>query len=270
MTYRDTFLRSVSVLDTETTSMHPENADIVEIASAQYDGQHWQVKSMLLGAIGGIPPEASAKNHISNRMIEGKPTFAERLAEVKSVLNWTTSAFYVAHHCTYDQAVLDRAFVNANDHGSATLAIGQDWWICTNRLSKKLLNTSFNDMEYNLSFLRYKLDLPVDDELESHRAAADTMVCAILFVFLVDYALALELVTDDADLGKQLHKLCWGSRVIEKWPFGKNKGKLLSEIPTDYYIWALANMDSLKEGGKGFDTDLAASVTKELERRLSE
>jgi DNA polymerase III epsilon subunit-like protein len=270
MTHRDTFLRSVTVLDTETTNLYPDKAEIVEIAGASYDGQNWQVESRLFGAADGIPPEASAKNHISMRMIEGKPTFIEQLDEAKRIMGLMTSTFFVAHNCAYDQTVLDKAFVAAGDHGAATLAIGQNWWICTHRLSKKLLDVNFDDMEYNLSFLRYKLDLPVDDDMPSHRAGADTLVCAVLFEFLVDYALALDMVTDGPDLGAQIHALCWGPVAIDKWPFGKNKGKLLKDIPTDYYVWALDNMDSLKEGGDRFDPDLAASVARELERRLAE
>jgi DNA polymerase III epsilon subunit-like protein len=103
MTHRDTFLRSVTVLDTETTNLYPDKAEIVEIAGASYDGQNWQVESRLFGAADGIPPEASAKNHISMRMIEGKPTFIEQLDDAKRIMGLMTSTFFVAHNCAYDQ-----------------------------------------------------------------------------------------------------------------------------------------------------------------------
>jgi len=266
---RQSFLGSVTVIDTETTNLHPSKAEIVEIAGAQYDGQNWVVSNRLLGAQYGIPPEASAKNHISNRMIEGLPTFAQSTDICRQILGWEGSGMLVAHNCKYDQEVLAKAWIESGSIEDAEMSLNTSRWICTHRLSKQLLkDLDFPDMQYNLSFLRYKLDLPIPDELEAHRAGADALVCAVLFEFLVDYALATDQVIDGPDLGEQIHALCWRPIPIEVWPFGKHKGKPLSEIETDYYMWAMENMDSLNEEKSSFDPDLAASVAAELERRL--
>lgn len=104
--------------------------------------------------------------------------------------------------------------------------------------------------------------------MAAHRAGNDTLVCAILLELLVDYALAKGLITDTDSMGKQLHTLCWQPLTYKTWPFGKNKGKLLSEIPNDYYLWALDNIDALNESKDGYDYDLAESVRMELEKRL--
>ena len=268
---RDIFLSNLTVIDTETTNLYPEKAEIVELAGARYDGKNWSVASALLGAKNGIPPEASAKNHISQRMIDGKPTFADSIETVKSVLSWPNSKYWVAHNCKYDQQVLSVAWQNSGpDHEyNSLLAEDKAVWICTHRLSKNLLDFDFADMQYNLSYLRYKLDLPVSDDLDAHRAGADTLVCAVLFEFLVDYALATGRVRDDATIGQQIHDLCWQPMLTKKWPFGKYRGKLLSEIPDDYYIWAMENLDSLKEDKAEYDADLAASVAAELTTRLA-
>lgn len=266
---RSEFLSTVTVLDTETTNLYPEKAEIVEVAGARYDGQAWNVRSMLLGAVNGIPPEASAKNHISQRMIAGKPTFAQSQDGVAEILAWDTSSYLVAHNSKYDQTVLAKAWAEAGDQKRSIEASHANLWICTHRLSKHLLrDVDFPDMQYNLSFLRYKLDLPVPDELPAHRADADTLTCAVLFEFLVDYAIATGLIADDDSIGSTLHALCWSPFDIKAWPFGKHKGKLLSEIETDYYMWAIENMDALNENKGGYDPDLAASVAAELERRL--
>lgn len=267
---RDDFLRCVTVIDTETTNLHAEKAEIVEVAGARYDGVNWHVKSTLLGAKAGIPPEASAKNHISNRMIEGLPCWNEQLDNVCDILNWPHSRFWVAHNCAYDQGVLTVAWDGSGPEHQHHSVLAQDRgaWICTYRLAKKLLDFDFNDMQYNLSFLRYKLDLPVPDELEAHRAGADTLVCAILFEFLVDFALATDRVKEGPDLDQQMHALCWDPIPISAWPFGKHKGQPLSAIPDDYYAWALDNLDALNEGKTSYDPDLAASVLDELNRRL--
>jgi DNA polymerase III epsilon subunit-like protein len=267
---RDSFLGTVTVLDTETTNLQAELAEIVEVAGAVYINQQWQVSSMLLGAENGIPPEASAKNNISNRMIAGLPIFSKVKEDVARLLNWNRSEYFVAHNCRYDQDVLALAWARSGDIGRPADALDQERWICTHRLSKHLLNYDFPDMQYNLSYLRYRLDLPVPDTTSAHRAGDDTLACAVLFEFLVDYAIATGLVEDSADLGRQIHAVCWAPIYHTTWPFGKNKGRPLSEIETDYYIWAMQNMDALNEDRNGYDPDLAASVAKELESRLSD
>ena len=260
------FLKSVVVLDTETTNLIPEKAEIVEIAAARYTGSIWTVDSMLLGSIEPIPPEASAKNHISNRMIAGLPTFTNRAKDIEPLIH--TDTFLVAHNCKYDQTVLKKAWEDCEFFDLAKKMSNPKKWICTHRLAKKLLSYEFNDMQYNLSYLRYKLDLPIPDDFGSHRADVDTTVCAVLFEFLVDYALATDQLIENDDLPEQLHYLCWSPQKILHWPFGKHKGKLLSDIETDYYKWALQNMDSLNESHKNFDKDLAASVADELSKRF--
>lgn len=264
---RNAFLSSVSVIDTETTALYPDKAEIVEIAGARYQDPIWEVNSRLLGAKNGIPPEASAKNHISNRMIEGLPTFVDMQDEVRQVLGWNRK-WLVAHNCQYDQDVLMHAWARVGSGEDAEISMDRSKWICTYRLSKHLLDVDFNDMQYNLSYLRYKLDLPVPDGTEAHRAGADTLTCALLFEFLVDYALATDRVTIGPDLGDQIHSLCWSPIITTIWPYGKNRGRLLSEIETDYYVWAMQNMDALNEDKAGYDPDLAASVAAELEKRL--
>lgn len=277
LTTRDAFLRSVLVLDTETTNLHAEKADIVEIAGARYDGANWQVKSMLLGAIGGIPAEASAKNHISNPMIAGLPTFAEIPQKIFDMMTWNEneSMLYVAHNSRYDQEVLARAWNSCDGYwkGNAEIAKDPMRWICTHRLSKQLLDVDFDDMQYNLSFLRYKLDLPIASDTPVHRAAGDTLTCAVLFEFLVEYAIAtgrvIEGVNEDGiDLATQIFCLCWEPQLKKKWPFGKHKGQLLTDLPTDYYVWALSNLDVLNEKSSEFDNDLAESIKLVLEKRL--
>lgn len=265
---RDTFLKSVSVLDTETTHLIPEKAEIVEVAGARYDGTRWNVASGLFGAKNGIPPEASAKNNISARMIKDKSLFVEDVDRAKGLISWNDASYYVAHNCAYDQAVLSNAFIAASCNKDVMIAQDNSKWICTFRLAKQLIPHDFKDMQYNLSYLRYRLDLPVPEELTAHRAGADTWVCASLFEFLVDYAIANKLVKDDENLGESIHTLCWRPFAVTVWPFGKNKGKSFRDIPTDYYMWALGNLSCLDDKHKDFDRDLAENVRVELESRL--
>jgi DNA polymerase III epsilon subunit-like protein len=264
----ESFLSSVSVLDTETTNLHPEQAEIVEVAEAHWLSGAWSTQGMLLGAVDGIPPAASAKNNISNRMISGLPTFAERQDEIRTLLCWPTRRFYVAHNANYDRQVLIAAWSKCGTEADLAACKDDTKWLCTWRLSRHILAHDFSDMEYGLNYLRYKLDLPVADNLRLHRAADDTYLCAILLEHLVKLAVEKGLVELDYDIGTQLNELCWNPIIQSVWPFGKHKGTLLTDIPNDYYSWAFKNVDSLKEGSAGYDMDLAESVRQVLEARL--
>lgn len=266
--YKEQFLKSVTVMDTETTDLLPDNAEIVEIAGARYNGQDWTVQSMLLGSIKPIPPEASAKNNISQRMIANKPTFAYVKDQVKEILHWNDTSYWIAHNCAYDQAVLNKAWVSADETRQCIVTQDRNRWICTHRLAKQLFTVDFKNMQYNLSYLRYKFDLPIEDSTGVHRAGDDTFVCAKLFEFLVDTALSRGLISDKSDIGQQVHTLCWQTFPILSWPFGKHKGKKFTEIPTDYYMWAIENMDCFKDKNENYNPDLAEAVRQELENRL--
>lgn len=265
---RENFLRSVSVIDTETTHIDVLKAEIIEVASGTYDGETWQVETQLLGSQNPIPPEASATHHISNHMIRDKPKFEECVPQVMSTLSWHKT-WKVAHNAAYDQAVLARAWESTGLVEQAMVAQDNTAWICTYRLAKKVLNDHFPDMKYGLSYLRYRLDLPVPDHVPAHRADADVFTCAALLELLVDFAMATGAINSDQDLGSQLNQLCWSPFNIVTWPFGKHAGTALVDLSTDYYMWALENMDALKEGHPSYDEDLATSVAQELEKRLS-
>lgn len=267
--YKNKLYSSVVILDTETTNLVPEKAEIVELATAKFINNDWHITTLLLGANNPIPPEASAKNHISNRMISGLPRFQDQLSKIDLMLNSEHSQYLVAHNSKYDQKVLETAWRAVGNLQLAEKAGCNDYWICTHRLAKKLLDFDFNDMQYNLSYLRYKLDLPVPDDMGSHRAGADTLTCALLFEFLVEYALATDKIKDTADLAQQLHDICWDTIHVKTWPFGKHKGKPLCDIETDYYQWAIDNLDALKESHPSYDRDLAESIVIELEKRLT-
>lgn len=266
----EAFKTSVTVLDTETTDLKPEQCEIVEIAAAKWRDSGWVAKGMLLGAYNGIPPEASAKNNISNRMIDGKPKFDQNIKNVKTLLDWPDAVYFVAHNAAYDRAALVTAFTKV--HGGSDIKIVRDdsKWICTWRLSKQILSHRFSDVQYGLSYLRYYLDLDVPDDIAVHRADADALVCAKLLDRLVDLAIEHGQLDPSLDIGKQLNQLCWEHLPVLSWPFGKHKGQPLSEIDNDYYAWALKNLPALQENDSGYDPDLAESVRRLLEKRLLE
>lgn len=264
----DDFKRSVTVLDTETTNLIPEQSEIVEIAAARWHDGEWVSRGILLGAYHGIPPEASAKNNISKKMIEGKPKFDQNIKNVKDLLNWSDAGYLVAHNAAYDRAALVAAFTRM--HGGADIKTTRDdkKWLCTWRLSKHILSHAFADVQYGLSYLRYYLDLDVPDDIGVHRADADALVCAKLLDRLIDVGVQVGLLDTESDIGTQLNDLCWSHIAIKTWPFGKHRGQLLSDLDNDYYAWALKNLPQLQEGNPSYDIDLSESVRLLLEKRL--
>jgi len=266
----DKFRSTVTVLDTETTNLIPEQCEIVEIAAAKWHDGRWLSNGMLLGAYHGIPPEASAKNNISNRMIEGKPKFDQNIKNVKNILGWTDARYFVAHNAAYDRASLVAAFTRMHGGSDIKLVTDDSRWLCTWRLSKQILSHGFNDVQYGLGYLRYYLDLDVPDDIGVHRADADALVCAKLLDRLVELAISNGQIDPGLDIGEQLNRLCWTHIETKIWPFGKHKGRLLSDLDNDYYAWALKNLPQLQEDGSSYDPDLSESVRRLLEKRLLE
>jgi len=261
------FLQSVTVLDTETTHLLPEQAEVVEVAGAVFDGQSWAATNLLLNAKNGIPPEASAKNNIGPRDIKDQPYWDQSESKIKDLLHWDHSTYFVAHNAAYDRTVIKTAWAAMGNAQDVAVCEDQSRWICTLRLSKQILDHNFPNIQYSLNYLRFLLDLDLPQFHNVHRADADAVTCAMLLQALVGYAIELGLVTDAPDLGEQLAKLCWGPIAVKTWPFGKHRGALLADIPNDYYVWALKNVNSLQAGNSDYDPDLAESVKQLLEQR---
>ena len=261
------FKSQCTVLDTETTNCIPQHAEIVEISGYVWNNDWTCNGEILLGTNLPIPPEASAKNNISQRMISGLPKFDEQISSIKTILNWDYSKYFVAHNCRYDQTVLAKAWYNAGYPSEQNIATNNNYWICTYRLAKHILG-DFDDMQFNLGYLRYRLDLDVSENIGSHRARDDTLVCCRLLDTLIDIGVATDVIDPNQPIGPQLNRICWSPFVIKTWPFGKNKGKLLSELPTDFYLWALDKLDILNDQNPSYDWDFAESVRIELESRI--
>lgn len=264
------FLDKVSVLDTETTNLIAEQSEIVEIACTTFSPGGLETDSLLLGAYGGIPPEASAKNNISRRMIEGLPKFDQVTRRVKGLMRWDDGGrYFVAHNASYDRKALSAAFARIGSTEDMGICGDDSRWICTWRLGKQILSHQFDDIQYGLSYLRYLLDLDVPDDVGVHRAGADTVVCARLLERLIQMAIERGQIDPTGDVGAELNLLCWSHIPVRTWPFGKHRGVPLEDIPNDYYIWALKNVNSLGEDDPAYDADLAESVRQLLEKRLS-
>jgi DNA polymerase III epsilon subunit-like protein len=270
MNHIENFLRSVTIIDLETTSLDPAQAEIVEMATSvrdlyEEDREEWTPTSQLFGSKNPIPPEASAVNNISNRMIADYPLWVNSLETVSLMLG--TPNYFVAHNSAYERKVLMANFDRANEPDLVDLFQNQNLWICTLRLSRRILEGEGNK-SLSLNYLRYYLDLDTDD-FQAHSAGHDTMVCALLLERLIGMAVEKGMLDPNQPLGPQLSLLCWAPFEIQSWPFGKHGGKPLAEIPTDYFLWAVDNLTALNPSDVAYDLDLYTATVAELETRLT-
>jgi len=261
------FLESVTVIDTETTGKDPDTCEIIEIASGFFKTSDWTISSKLFKPTLPIPPEASSKNNISNKMVVNAPLMSEiNKNELSNLIRQQDTELFVAHNSEFDRLVLLSNFKKNNNNIEGLLSNSN--WLCTWRLSKAIFGVDFDSMQYSLNYLRYYLNLDIDDNLIAHRADADVLICARLLERLLVEAIDRGLIDVDSDdyLG-QLHKLCWDPLPVLTWPLGKHKGKKLTDIPTDYYLWAIQKLDKFEKGNEMYDLDLVLSVEKILNER---
>ena len=254
--------RQIMVLDTECTHAQPDQAEIVELAVATWD-QEWSYEHSLFGSKQPMPPEASAVTHIHPDWISHLSTFDQSMEQVVPMLVKDQS-YFVSHNVNYDRHVLMRNLENLGND-LVNWVSDPDKWICTLRLSRRAWP---HMMSHAQTYLRYALDLDVDQNLVSHRAWPDTQVCVSLFMRLVDELVSQGLLDADEDLAPQLVRLTQAPIPVTTWPFGKHKGKAFGDLDTDYLLWCVDNLKYLDPQDVDHDADLSESVRAELERRL--
>jgi len=268
------FLKECMGLDTESSGLNPLEAELCELGVYRWIDRRneFDQDSMLFGTVEPIPFAASAKNNISRRMLEGLPTFLESITEVDRMLSLDNCTYIVAHNIKYDQTILEAHYkrISPDLHFA-----DNNKWICTYRLAKQLYKPAdANDtLSYSLSYLRYFLDKDVPDEAAVHRAGDDAMVCFKLFEHIVNdvYNLFNDSINSVEDLADIVYGLSSAPIVYEVLPFGKHKGKKLSEIANSdpkYLMWCLDNMDTFKKDDVNYDHDLFLSLTEALEKVL--
>ncbi len=100
------FLSQVTVVDTETTGTVFDESEVIELATGRYDGS-WNVLNVLIKPLHKIPPDASAINFISNKMVENQPIFDEMLEVFDEMLNFKNTTLMAAHNADFDRKMLE-------------------------------------------------------------------------------------------------------------------------------------------------------------------
>ena len=261
----DKFLSHVLIVDTECTHAQPDLAEIVELGVAIYvqPDNVWQKVDQLYSCEHGMPPAASAVTGISNRMIQNHTRFGTDITQTLHMLD-VTKPTWVAHNVKYDSVVIHRA-LTAHVPELAQVIQDQVQWLCTLRLAR---HTWPHAESFAQNYLRYWLDLDVPDHVGVHRAGADVITCGSLLKAICVELKAQGRLDTSQDLLPQLITLCESPIPVTVWNMGKHKGKLITDVDTDYLLWCVDNLKPLHPQDPEFDLDLYESVRQELERRL--
>lgn len=255
MSHKEDFLQSCLILDTETNSDDYKIAEIVESGFVIREGDTWTIFQDLHKPIDRpIPPKVESICYITNKMVEDKPSFIDSNDVFQSVVNGYSNGYLVAHNHFFDMRVLERHGIDTSNHN----------WICTWRMAKKLFNSMPEIEETNLPYLRFALELDVPIEMHCHRAGNDSFITGKLLEALVELMENTGLLNLDEPYGPQIHKWAADPIIYERFPFGKHKGELITDIPPSYWQWAMKNTNWFDEEADNFDPDLAASIHKAL------
>lgn len=220
-------------LDTETTGPDPSTAEVCEVAFllAEYDGFSFtgekQVFEALVKPSVPIPPEASAVNQISNKMVSNSPPAEEFIEQIGKL---TEKADYIsAHNLPYDFTILKRQYPSLFNRFDKSTHID------TLRLSRHIWQEI---PSHALQALRYRFELDQDITGEAHRALFDTE----LVQSLLHYSLEQSICNDLQSHWNSLVDLIVSPLEVKIFTFGKYRGNLVEDTVArdpDYIRWLL-------------------------------
>ncbi|MCI0381611.1 MAG: DUF3820 family protein [Chlamydiae bacterium] len=208
--------------DTETTGIKTDKDRIIEIAA--FDPQKNQTFVQFINPGIPIPPDAIAIHKITDEMVANAPNFKEIGNAFANFCG--EGAVLIAHNNdSFDKPFLEYEFKRSS------LDFPTSWeYIDTLKWSRKYRP----DLpKHTLQHLREIYQIPPN---QAHRALDDVMILYRLFSLMID----------DLPIEKVLKLLSEQPRV-HRMPFGKHRGRPLSEIPKDYVKW-LDESGALKKG----------------------
>lgn len=258
----DEFLNSCIIVDTETTSKDYRAAEVIEFASVgKIDGEWKVIHESLYKPTVSILPEISAVTHIADKHVQDCVLFKDGNDTEKEIFNSVLDGalLLVAHNAPYDKGVMNNydGFSNCNDR-----------WLCTMRVAKRLYMEDETVTQFNLQYLRYRFDLDIPENINPHRASSDCIVTAKLLEYLVGEIHGLGILDETRPYKDQIIE--WASQpvFIPKMNFGKHAGQKWDDIPTDYIVWAINNLDCLREENPLYDPDMVHTILTVMDSRL--
>jgi DNA polymerase-3 subunit epsilon len=222
-------------IDCETTGLDPKVDEIVEVAVTVFSFENTIASYETLVKPPITIPESSIQiHHITNEMVQDKPSIAEVLPKIFSI---TGDLVIIGHNISFDIEMLSQAAKKL----SIPCKLHRNKTIDTLRLARLYGQSEINSLEA----LRNHFHIPDEG---AHRAMSDVTVNIQVFK---------KLSTNFKSTGEILERLK-RPILLKAMPLGKHKGRLFKEIPREYLLWAAR---------QNFDQDLLYSIKSELSTR---
>jgi DNA polymerase III epsilon subunit-like protein len=204
------------VLDFETTGLQPGYRP-VEIAWLEFDSLYKVSQSVtsLIDPQIPIEPGAQKVHGISSEMLAGMPTLEEFLQGEHADKFADEHVLVVAHNAAFDLPMFAPFCKKATS-------------LCTMRLAQALYPTAENHKLQTLASM-----FAVDVE-PTHRAMADVGACFELLRTIAK--------KEDKSIDELLVVASYTSPE-SLMPFGKHKGKMIKDLPSDYVAWLTTTLE---------------------------
>lgn len=265
------------VIDVETTGVDPLNDRITSIACRNVVNGVVDKNPFysLVDPEMAIPPSASAVNGISNYSL--KLAGAKPLDHIiDNIANYIGDSFPVAHNAQFDRAFVNPSILLENGYTRSRWVESEEdleWrkqfnskgraWLCTYRLAHHLFKAhyGYTDISLNNEALRYWLEPKYIRKSDAHNALVDVNTTIHNLMHLLSYAeqhLNVTTIEELFDIQNQ-------ALAVHEIPFGKHRGELIENVPSDYLEWTLANPEKI--GNEGLSYELGLTLANELKRR---
>ncbi len=197
--------------DTETTGISAAKDRIVEIAA--FDPVQNRTFVQFVNPGMPIPKEASAIHHITDEMVKDAPTWQE-IGRTFEEFCGSDTVLIAHNNDSFDKVFLEEEY----KRNQMTMP---EWPFID---SLKWARKYRSDLpRHTLQILREVYNIPAN---QAHRALDDVMVLSEVFSQMID-DLSMEQVID----------LLAKPTKLDRMPFGKHQGKILSSVPKDYIAW---------------------------------
>jgi DNA polymerase III subunit epsilon len=228
---KDTFI----CVDCETTGLDVEKDSIIEVAVSRFKIDNvLESYETLINPLVPIPKESTDIHHITDDMVQDKPTVEMILPDVLKFIGRTP---IVGHGVGFDIKIIAEAAKRHN----IPCTITNNTVIDTLRLARLYGHSPTNSLE----MLRQHFNIGMEG---AHRAMADVTVNIQVFK-----QLSKQFKTTEQMLQRLSRPI-----AMKNMPLGKHKGRPFKEVPLNYLLWARH---------QGFDGDLLFSINQEVKKR---
>ena len=222
-------------LDCETTGLNTKEDRVIEVSATRFIiSKNIETYESLIDPRVIIPEESIAIHHISQDMVEGKPTIDTILS---SLFQFIGNEIIVGHGIEFDLNILHEEALRHKIPSN----LQNQTFIDTLRLARLYGESPVN----SLQGLRKHFNIP---EQMAHRAGDDVIINIEVFKHLI------KPFRSTKEILERLKKPI----PMKTMPLGKHKGRPFKEIPLTYLKWARHQK---------FDLDLMFSIESELKKR---